>query len=103
MLGITLTHGQDLACGLVELHEVYTGPPPEPVKVPLDGIPSIQCADCPTQCGVIGKPAEGTLNPTVHVAHKEVKQHWSQLFIMTLIYISFPFLVNYLLALKTTC
>ena len=37
VLGIALTHGQDLALGLVELQEVWTGPSLKPVKVPLDG------------------------------------------------------------------
>ena len=40
MLGIASTQVQDLALGLVELHEVRMGPPLKPVKVPLDGIPS---------------------------------------------------------------
>ncbi|KAK4819146.1 hypothetical protein QYF61_025826 [Mycteria americana] len=66
VLGIAPTHVQDLALGLVELHEVRTGPPLKPVKVPLDGIPSLQHVNCTTQLGVIGKLAEGALNPTVH-------------------------------------
>ncbi|KAK4831319.1 hypothetical protein QYF61_016808 [Mycteria americana] len=70
VLGIALTHVQVLALGLVELPEVCTGPPLKPVKVPLDGIPSLQCVDCTTQLGVIGKLAEGALNPTVHVTDK---------------------------------
>ncbi|CAM9935932.1 unnamed protein product, partial [Bubo scandiacus] len=37
VLGIALTHVQDLAVGLLELHEVCTGPPLKPVQVPLDG------------------------------------------------------------------
>ena len=40
-LGIALTQVQDHALGLVELHEVHMGPPVKPVKVPLDGIPSL--------------------------------------------------------------
>jgi len=74
VLGITLTHVQDLALGLVEPHEVRTGPPLKPVKVPLDGILSLQHVDCTTQLGVVGRLVEGTLNPTV----KDVKQHRSQ-------------------------
>ena len=54
------------------------GPPLKPVKVPLDGIPSLQCVNRTTQLGVIDKLAEGALNPTVHVADKEVKQRQSQ-------------------------
>ncbi|KAK4827359.1 hypothetical protein QYF61_017284 [Mycteria americana] len=41
MFGIALTQVQDLALGLVELHEVRMGPPLKPVKVPLDGISSL--------------------------------------------------------------
>jgi len=72
VLGIALTHVQDLALGLIEVHEVRTGPP---VKVPLDSIPPLQCVDCTTQLGVIGKLAEGALNATDHVTDKDVKQH----------------------------
>ncbi|KAK4827563.1 hypothetical protein QYF61_019187 [Mycteria americana] len=78
VLGIALTHVQDLALGFVELHEVHTGPPLKPVRVPLDGIPPLQHVDCTTQLGVVGKLAEGALNATVHVADKDVKQHRSQ-------------------------
>ncbi|GAB0186614.1 mitochondrial enolase superfamily member 1 [Grus japonensis] len=78
VLGIALTHMQDLALGLVELHEFRMGPPLQPVKVPLDGIPSLQRVNHTTQLGVIGKLAEGALDPTVHVTDKDVKQHWSQ-------------------------
>ncbi|KAK4828488.1 hypothetical protein QYF61_026759 [Mycteria americana] len=78
VLGIVLTHVQDLALGLVELHKVRRGPPLKPVKVPLDGIPSLQRVDHTTQLGVIGKLAEGALNPTVHVADKDVKERQSQ-------------------------
>ncbi|PKU30563.1 hypothetical protein llap_19132 [Limosa lapponica baueri] len=78
VLGIALTQMQDLALGLVELQEVCTGPPLKPVQVPLDGIPSLQRVDCATQLGVMGKLAEGALNPTVHVSNKDVKQQRSQ-------------------------
>ena len=78
VLGIALTHVQDLALGLVELHEVHMGPPLQPVQVPLDGIPSLQCVNHTTQLGVISRLAEGALNPTVHVTNKEVQQCWSQ-------------------------
>ncbi|KAK4827673.1 hypothetical protein QYF61_020484 [Mycteria americana] len=71
VLGVALTHVQDLALGLVEPHEVRMGPPLKPVKVPLDGIPSLQCVDHTTQLGVVSKVAEGALDPTVHVADKE--------------------------------
>ncbi|KAK4825708.1 hypothetical protein QYF61_002067 [Mycteria americana] len=78
VLGIALTHVQDLALGLVELHEVCTGPPLKPVKVSLDSIPSLQCVDHTTQLGVVGKLAEVAINPTVHVTDKDVKQRRSQ-------------------------
>jgi len=78
VLGIALTHVQDLALGLVEFHEVHTGPPLLPVNVPLHGIPSLQRVDHTTELGVINRFAKGALNPTVHVTNKDVKQHWSQ-------------------------
>ncbi|KAK4808149.1 hypothetical protein QYF61_000129 [Mycteria americana] len=78
VLGIALTHVQDLALGLIELHDVCTGPPLKPVKVPLDGIPSLQCVDCTTQLGVVSKLAEGALNPTAPVTDKDVKRCRSQ-------------------------
>jgi len=42
---IAPTHVQDLALGLVNLHEVHMVPPLKPVQVPLDGIPSLQCGN----------------------------------------------------------
>ncbi|KAK4827472.1 hypothetical protein QYF61_018708 [Mycteria americana] len=74
LLGIASTHVKDLALGLVELHEVRTGPPLKPVKVPLDGIPSLRRVNRTTQLGVVRKFAEGALNPTVHVTNKDIKQ-----------------------------
>jgi len=53
-----------LHLALVELYQVRMGPPPKPVKVSLDGIPSLQPVDHTTQLGVIGKLAEGAFNPT---------------------------------------
>ncbi|KAK4825950.1 hypothetical protein QYF61_003468 [Mycteria americana] len=41
ILGISQTQVQDLALGLVEVHEVCMGLLLKPVKVPLDGIPSL--------------------------------------------------------------
>ena len=41
VLGIVLTQVQDLALGIAELHEVGMDPPPKPVQVPLDGLPSL--------------------------------------------------------------
>jgi len=53
--GVAKIQVQDLALGLVEPHEVHTGPPLRVVKVPLDSIPSLMCADCTAQLGVLGK------------------------------------------------
>jgi len=78
VLGIALIHVQDLALGLVRLHEVHTGPPLEPVKVSRDGIPFLQCVDHTILLGVVGKLAEGAHDPTVHVTNKDIKMHWSQ-------------------------
>jgi len=78
VLGIAPTRVQDLAFGLVELHEICTGSPLKPVKIPVEGIAFLQCVDHNTRLGVVGKLAEGALNPTVHVTHKDVKQHWPQ-------------------------
>jgi len=71
VFGIAPSHVQGLALGLVELPAVHTGPPLQPVQVPLDGIPSLQHVSNTTQLGVIGKLVESALSPTVHVAEKE--------------------------------
>ncbi|KAK4806804.1 hypothetical protein QYF61_005600 [Mycteria americana] len=60
---VALTQVQDLALGLVELHEVHMGPLLKPVK----GI------NCITQLGVICKLAEDALNPTVYVIDEDIK------------------------------
>jgi len=65
VLGIALTQVQDLALGLVELHESRTGPPLQPVRVTLDGISSLQQVDRTTQLGA--RLAEGALNPTIRI------------------------------------
>jgi len=78
VFGIAPTHVQDLVLGLAELHAVHTGPPLQPVKVPLNGIPSLQSVNHTTQLGVIGKLAEGALGPTVHVTNKDIEQHQPQ-------------------------
>ncbi|KAF4792235.1 hypothetical protein TURU_123228 [Turdus rufiventris] len=69
---------KDLALPLVELHKIDTDPDLSPVKVPLNGVPSFQHVNHATQLSVIGKLAEGALNPTVHVTDTDVKQHQSQ-------------------------
>lgn len=71
MIGIVLTQVQDLAFALVELHEIHRGPL-KPVKVPLDGIPSLQQANCTTQLGVVSKFAVGALNSSVYANSKDV-------------------------------
>ena len=71
--GIVSTHMQDLVLGLVELHKVCTDPPLKPVKVPLDGITSLQDIDHTTWLGVVGKFAEGVSSST----DKDIEQHWS--------------------------
>ena len=76
MLDIALTHVQDLALGLVELHEFHMGSLLQPVKVPLDGILSLKYIKCTTQLGVICKFAKGALDPTVHVTDEDIKQYW---------------------------
>ena len=57
---------QDLALGLAELNAVHMGPLLKPVKVPLDGIPSLKQTNCITLLGVTCKLAEGALNPTIY-------------------------------------
>ncbi|KAK4806259.1 LOW QUALITY PROTEIN: hypothetical protein QYF61_013403 [Mycteria americana] len=78
VLELRIAPTQDLALGLVELHEVHTGPLLQLVQVPLDDIPSFWCVNCTTQLGVICKLAEGALNPTVYVVDEDIGQHWSQ-------------------------
>ncbi|KAK4831706.1 hypothetical protein QYF61_018758 [Mycteria americana] len=73
ILEIALTEVQDLALGLVELHEVHMGPLLKPVKVPLDGIPSLKCINCTTQIGVICKFAGSALDLTAYVIGEDIK------------------------------
>jgi len=69
---------QDLALGLVEPHEVHTGPLLQLVQVPLDSILSIRHVKCTTQLGVICKLAQSSFYPTVYLTDEDIKQHWSQ-------------------------
>ncbi|TRZ11477.1 hypothetical protein HGM15179_015632 [Zosterops borbonicus] len=46
---------QHFATGLVELHEIHTGPSLKYIKVPVDGSPALQCVDCPIQLNVTSK------------------------------------------------
>ncbi|KAK4822567.1 LOW QUALITY PROTEIN: hypothetical protein QYF61_016136 [Mycteria americana] len=65
ILGVAPTQVQDLALGLIEPHEVHTGPLLQLVQVPLNGIPSLRHVNHTTQLGVICKFAEGVLDPTM--------------------------------------
>ncbi|KAK4832391.1 hypothetical protein QYF61_022246 [Mycteria americana] len=60
------------------LHEVHMGSLLKPVKVPLDGIPSLKHISYTTELGAICKFAEGALNPTVYVINKDIEQYLSQ-------------------------
>ena len=62
MPGVAPTHVQELALGLVEPHEVHTGPLLKLVQVPLDGILSLRHVDHTTQLSVICKLAGGALD-----------------------------------------
>ncbi|KAK4808976.1 hypothetical protein QYF61_015210 [Mycteria americana] len=73
ILGIALTQVQDLALRIVEVHEVCMGPLLKPVKVALDGIPSLLRINCTTELGVICKLAEGALNPTIYITDEDTK------------------------------
>jgi len=53
ILGVALTQVWDPALGLVETHEVHTGPHLQLVQVSLDDIPSFWCLSCTTQLDVI--------------------------------------------------
>jgi len=72
VLGIALTHVPDLALGLVELHDVCRGSLLKPVQFPLGGIASLHHVDLTAHLGVVGKLAEGLLNPAFCVANKDV-------------------------------
>jgi len=73
VLGVALTQMQDLALGLVELHEVHMGSLVKSVKVPLYGIPSLKCINWTAQLGVIHKHAEGALSPTIYIIGEVIK------------------------------
>ncbi|KAK4818846.1 hypothetical protein QYF61_020065, partial [Mycteria americana] len=75
---IALNQVQDPALGLVEPHEVHTGPLLQLVQVPLDDILSFWSVNCTTQLGVICKLAEGALDLAVNVIDENTEQHWSQ-------------------------
>lgn len=69
MFWVALTQQESFALGLFELHGVHTDLHLKPAKVPLEDIPSLLSINCVTKLGVNLKPAESTLNPTVHVTN----------------------------------
>ena len=73
MLEIAPTQVQDLALVLVKLREVGIGPILMSVQVLLDSIPPLLNVNFTTHLGVICKLDECALDPTVHVAYKDVK------------------------------
>ena len=54
------------------------GPLLQPLQVPLDGFPSLQCIDCTAHVGVVCKLAEGALNAIIYVVDEDVEEHRSQ-------------------------
>ena len=73
ILGVASTQVQDLALGLVEPHEVHTGPLLKLIQVPVDGISSLRGVNHTTELGVICKFAEGAFDPTVYVTDEDVR------------------------------
>ena len=74
--GVAPTQMQDLALGLVLPHEVHMGPPLQPVKVPLGGIPSLKQINCTVQLGVIcHKKTHGILQ-AANTELQEEKYGW---------------------------
>lgn len=53
----------------------YVGPPPSPVKIPLDGTPSFRCNQLHLFDGVdvTCTLAEYALNPTIYAINKDIK------------------------------
>lgn len=77
MLLIALPHVQDLGLGLVEHHEVRTVPLLQLGRCPWM-FRSLQRVGHTAQLGAVGRCAAGSLDPTVRVTDKHIKQHWSQ-------------------------
>jgi len=50
----------------------------QPVQVPLDGFPSLQCIDCTAQLRIVCKLAEGALHAIICVIDKDVEEQRSQ-------------------------
>ncbi|KAK4818706.1 hypothetical protein QYF61_017927 [Mycteria americana] len=75
---IAPTQVQDPALGLVEPHEVHTGPLLQLIQVSLDDIPSFWHVNCTTQLGVICRLPEDALDLAVNVIDENLEQHWSQ-------------------------
>jgi len=69
---------QDLGLRHVKAHEIHTGSLLELVQAPLDGILSLKYVNHTTQLGVIGKLAEGVLDPNTYLIDEDIKLYWSQ-------------------------
>jgi len=78
VLGIASTLVQNLHLTLLNFMRFAQAHLSSLVKVPLDGILSLQHIDHTTHLGVIVKLAEGAPNPTVHVTNEDAKQCRSQ-------------------------
>ncbi|KAK4833055.1 hypothetical protein QYF61_027717 [Mycteria americana] len=76
--GVAVAQVQDLALGLVKPHTIDLGPSIQPVRVPLQSLPTLKQINAPTQLGVICKLAESALDPFVQIIDKDVKQNWPQ-------------------------
>lgn len=75
ILGIALIQVQSLAPGLVELHKVCTVPQALKLSRSLWMASHSFSMEHPTELSFVSNLAEGALNPTVHVASDDVKQH----------------------------
>lgn len=69
---------QDFVFAFVELHDIPVRPFLQPVKVPLNSSPALQCADCSPQFGVICTLVENAVCPISQVISEEIKHCWSQ-------------------------
>ncbi|KAK4823315.1 hypothetical protein QYF61_000917 [Mycteria americana] len=76
--GVVVTQVQDLALGLVKPHTTGLSPSIQPVRVPLQSLPTPEQIDTPAQFVVICKIPEGALNPLIQIIDKDIKQDWPQ-------------------------
>jgi len=63
---------------LVQPHTAAPSPLIQPVQIPLEGLPTLEQIDTPTQLGVIHKLTEGALNPLIQIIDKDIQQDWPQ-------------------------